>query len=120
MNISGTWKGNQVGRHFVWLGQRALGCAGLHHLIDFKLILCCDYGLDAELVSSTIGAPIISVEHRSGVRESWSNFDLDRLFVGEMASRIHTALLNHIEKLYFVAYCSTPGFENLALEKQPD
>ena len=101
------------GHRFGWFGQRAIDCIGLHEFLDFELILCCDYGHDTELVSYRTGAAVVSLEHKTGLREKWSNFSLQRLFDGPVAPAVSAALLAQKRRLDIVAYCSTDGLEGL-------
>ncbi len=69
------------------------------------------FGLHTELVSSRVGASVISLEHE--MREKWSNFSLEKLFEGKIASQISVTLLSRKQSLDIVAYCSTEGLERL-------
>jgi len=72
-------------RKFGWFGQRSLDCIGLDDYLDFELIMCCDYGLDTELIASRTGAPVISLESETGIRDIWNNLSLEKLFRGKTA-----------------------------------
>jgi hypothetical protein len=101
-------------RNFCWFGQRALDCIGLDRFLNFNLIICCDYGMDTELVLSTSKIAIFSLERETGIRERWDNFGLERLLEGTVGSRVFSELLNRVDALDIVAYCSTQSLERVA------
>lgn len=99
------------GHRFAWFGQRALDCIGLDDFLAFELVICCDDGLDADLVAQRTGAHIISLERSTGLRERWSNYSLERLFDGPTAGFSSAALSARDGVSNIVAYCSTDGLE---------
>lgn len=100
-----------LGESFVWVGQRALDCIGLHRFLRFCGIICCDHGLDTEQVSSVIGGPIVSLEALLGQRRRWSNFSLDLLFGGDLEPTISDVLESGEDPINVLAYCSTQRLE---------
>jgi hypothetical protein len=99
---------------FAWFGQRALDCIGLDKFLRFDAIICCDYGLDTEAISSETGATLISLEQDTMVRENWTNASLAKLLEGDIVSRVSAALVTREHELDILAYCSTKGIEELA------
>ena len=101
---------------FGWFGQKALDCIGLHKMLNFEIVICCDYGLDTELISAETGTSVISLERKTGVREKWNNFSLERLLERETLSGLSAFLSSRQQSLDILAYCSTEGLEELAVQ----
>lgn len=101
---------------FIWFGQRGTDCIGLHEVVNFKEIICCDYGVDLENICAKNGYEIFSQEKEGQNRKNWSNLSLDTLLKGELSNRINQLFRQNNRNI--VAYTSTAQLERITSNYQ--
>lgn len=95
------------------MGQRSIDCLGLHFLLPFKGIICCDYGQETRYVADSIGAAVHSLEFNGRVRKEWRNYHIEDA-IKSFVDSTKSPLLENLAGVVAIPYRSTRALEELS------
>src|SRR5579859_2844292 len=99
------------GYQFAWYGQRALDSVGLDQYLNFRLILCCDFGLDTPSIAYDGDKKVYSIEADTYKRENWTSAHLEHY---PKFAEIEEYIRKLASPLYIVAYSATKSLAAFA------